>query len=377
MINLLRHFNVCKEKVLFLYQGVTDPQWTPSRYDALSEEGYQKNVYAFRAINLIAKGIASIPISLRDRESKKENETLNKIFKRPNELQTRSSFLENVVGDLLISGNAFVHCSDINELHCLRTDRVQIIPNKTRTAVSSYTYCVDSSKFSIEKDDVLHLKFFNPLNDWYGFSPLQAASQAIDQYNEMSKHNLSILQNGGRPSGCLVVKNAENLTSEQRQQLRSDIQEAYTGTTNSGRVMVLEGGLEWKEMGLSPKDMDFNTGKNITAREISQAFGVPPLLLGISGDSSFSSYREARLHFWEDTVLPLVEFIRLEFENWLSLKFQQNVEMIFDLETIHALISQRENLWHKISSADFLTINEKREILGYPPIKQNKIGEKI
>jgi HK97 family phage portal protein len=376
MINLLRHFNACKEKNLFMYQGIAAPQWTPARYDALTEEGYQKNVFAFRAINLIAKAIASIPISLTDRESKKEDKVLNKILKKPNEMQTKSSFLENVVGNLLISGNAFVHCNNVSELHCLRTDRIQINPNKTKTAVDSYTYCVDLSKFSIEKEDMLHLKFFNPLNDWYGFSPLQAASQAIDQYNEMSKHNLSILQNGGRPSGCLVAKNTENLTHEQRMQLRSDIREAYAGTSNSGRIMLLEGGLEWREMGLSPKDMDFNMGKNITAREISQAFGVPPLLLGISGDSSFSTYREARLHFWEDTVLPLVEFIRLEFENWLSIKFQRNVEMIFDIETIHALISQRENLWHKISEADFLTTNEKREILGYPPIKQNKIGEK-
>jgi HK97 family phage portal protein len=133
--------------------------------------------------------------------------------------------------------------------------------------------------------------------------------------------------------------------------------------------MVLEGGLEWKEMGLSPKDLDFNTGKNIAAREIAQAFGVPPVLIGIQGDSAFTSYKEARLHFWEDTVIPIAEFIRLEFSNWLSNRFNRSVEMIFDLESIHALISQRESLWSKISNADFLTINEKREILGYPPIK--------
>ncbi|MDR2781927.1 MAG: phage portal protein [Holosporaceae bacterium] len=374
MINLLKYFSISKEKVLSVYQGFTAPQLTPNRYDALSEEGYQKNVFAFRAINLISRGIASIPISIRDRENKKDDEKLTEIFKRPNEMQTKSSFLENVVSNLLISGNAFIHCNDADELHCLRADRIQIIPNKSRTAVDSYTYCVDSSKFSIEKKDILHLKFFNPLNDWYGFSPLQAALHAIDQFNEMSKHNISILQNGGRPSGCLIVKNAENLTNEQRRQLRSDIREAYQGTANSGRVMVLEGGLEWKEMGLSPKDMDFNNGKNIAAREIAQAFGVPPMLLGIVGDSSFASYKEARLHFWEDTVLPIVELIRIEFESWLSSRFKRYVEMVFDLEAVHALISQRESLWNKISNADFLTVNEQREILGYPPIKN---GEKI
>jgi HK97 family phage portal protein len=369
VLNLLKHFSAKKDGTFFTYHGIGSPQWTPCRYDALSEEGFQKNVFVFRAINLIARGISSIPVLIKNCEDKSENEFLSNIFKRPNEFQTKSSFLENLVSYLLISGNAFVHCSDKNELHCLRADRVQVVPNKYKTAVNSYVYCVDSSKFSIEKKDLLHLKFFNPLNDWYGYSPLQAASRAIDQHNEMSKHNLSILQNGGRPSGCLVVKNSENLTDEQRQQLRSDIRDAYEGTANSGRVMVLEGGLEWKEMGLSPKDLDFNTGKNIAAREIAQAFGVPPVLIGIQGDSAFTSYREARLHFWEDTIIPIAEFIRLEFSNWLSNRFNRSVEMIFDLESVHALISRRESLWNKISNADFLTINEKREILGYPPIK--------
>jgi HK97 family phage portal protein len=372
MLNLLRYFSTKKEDVFFTYQGINSPRWTPCKYDALSEEGFQKNVFAFRAINLISRGISSIPVFIKNCRDQSEDKFLTDILNKPNEAQTRSSFLENLVNYLLISGNAFVNCNNENQLHCLRTDRVQIVPNRSKTAVESYVYSVDLSKFTIEKKDMLHLKFFNPLNDWYGFSPLHAASRAIDQHNEMSKHNLSILQNGGRPSGCLVVKNSENLTEEQRQQLRSDIRDAYEGTANSGRIMVLEGGLEWKEMGLSPKDLDFNAGKNMAAREIALAFGIPPLLMGIHGDSSFTNYREARLHFWEDTIMPLAEFIRFEVGNWLSVRFNRKIEMIFDWDAVHALISKRESLWNKISSADFLTANEKREILGYPPIKEQK-----
>jgi HK97 family phage portal protein len=370
VLNLLKHFSVKKEECFFAYQGVSDPQWTPCRYEALAEEGFQKNVFAFRAINLISKSMASIPATIKNCDDLTENSCLCKILNRPNEFQSRNSFFENIVNYLLISGNAFIHCDSEQELRCLRTDRMQIIPNKFKTAVESYTYNVDTSKISIEKNDILHLKLFNPLNDWHGFSPLQAAFKAIDQYNEISNHNLAILQNGGRPSGCLMVKNAENLTDEQRKQLRSDIRNAYSGSPNAGKVMILEGGLEWQEMGLSPKDLDFDSGRNMTVREIAQAFGVPPILMGIQGDSTFTSYKEARLHFWEDTVLPLAEFIRLEFSCWLSRKFNRSVEMTFDLDSVHAIMSRRESLWNKISNADFLTTNEKREILGYPPIKK-------
>ncbi|MDR1375198.1 MAG: phage portal protein [Holosporaceae bacterium] len=371
MLNLLRHFSARRKGSFFAYHSVSDPRWTPCKYEALSEEGFQKNVFAYRAINLISRSISSIPLMVKKVDDGKESEIVTKVLERPNNHQSRSSFLESVVSYLMISGNAFVHHDDNGELHCLRSDRVQIVPNAYRTAVDSYVYGVDSSKFNLKNEDVLHLKLFNPLNDWYGFSPLQAAFRAIDQYNEMSNHNLAVMQNGGRPSGCLVVRNAENLTDEQRAQLRFDIQNAYAGSKNAGKVMILEGGLEWKEMGQSLKDLDFDSGRNTVAREIAQAFGVPPVLIGIQ-DSAFMTYKEARLHFWEDTVLPLAESIRLEFANWLSVKFSEHVEIILDLDAVHALSSRRESLWNKISSADFLTINEKREILGYLPIKEKE-----
>lgn len=254
-------------------------------------------------------------------------------------------------------------------------DRLQIIPNESNTSVEYYNYTVDSSAFSIPNDDILHLRFFNPLNDWYGFSPLQAASKSIDQFNEMSNHNLALLQNGGRPSGCLCVNGGmENLTDEQRDQLRSDIKNAYVGSTNAGKVMILEGNFEWKEMGLSPKDLDFNAGKNMSAREIAQAYGVPAMLVGLQGDSSYANYKEARMHLWEDTILPLAEYIKLEFNNWLS-KTIGDVEIMFELDLVHALSSRREGLWGKISNASFLTINEKREMLGYGPLNNKDLQE--
>ncbi|MBR1733957.1 MAG: phage portal protein [Alphaproteobacteria bacterium] len=387
MINLLKHFNnrrAMSESITF-YNSGSDPRWTPCEYESMSETGFQKNVIAFRAINLISRGIASIPMRLRkietSKEKEKHNETenkediikakietekLNTILNHPNSRQSRGTFFEYLVNYLLISGNAFIYWNKNEQMMCLRSDRVHIVPNASKTDVDFYLYNVDSTQFKIEKSDLLHLKFFNPLNDWYGLSPLHVASRAIDQHNAMSNHNLSILQNGGRPSGCLTVKTgSENLTEEQREQLRYDVRKAYSGTLNAGKIMVLEGDFEWKEMGLSPKDLDFASGKDLTTREIAQAFGVPPILVGIHGDSGFSNYKEARLHFWEDTILPFAELIRLELERWLSEKLRKNVEIVFDLDKIHALTSRRDILWQKIADANFLTINEKRELLGF------------
>lgn len=369
---MFNFFNkTAKRKETIVALRGTNPTWTANNYYSLVSESFQKNVFAFRSINLIAAGIASIPMCVKNSDQS-INEKLTKLLAHPNSDQGRSSFITSVVSYLLLSGNAFVY-SDGDQLYCLRSDRIKLIFNDAKTAVKSYVYEVDGVRVPVDLEDILHVKFFNPTDDWFGFAPLRSAMYAIDQYNEMSKHNLSILQNGGRPSGCLVLKDCKYLDNTTREEMRKRLSEIYSGAKNAGRIMLLEGGYEWQEMGLSPKDLDFAEAQNTIAREIVQAFGVPPILVGIHGDSSFNNYREARAHFWEDTILPLAELIRTQFTDWFQRKYQTDCEIFLDLDSIPALIAKREKLWEKISSADFLSVDEKREILGFP--KRSKHSE--
>lgn len=124
---------------------------------------------------------------------------------------------------------------------------------------------------------------------------MQAASSAIDQHNAVAEHNLSMLQNGGRPSGAFVVKPSEygpSLSDRQRDALTRDMRKAYEGATNAGRILFLEGDFDWKEMGLSLKDLDFIEGKNLSAREIAQAFGVPPCFWAYPGMRHFLTIKK-------------------------------------------------------------------------------------
>jgi len=362
-----------RKETLVALRG-TNPEWTPNNYHSLVSESFQKNVFAFRSINLIASGIASIPMYVKNGDLT-INPKLTDLLSHPNKEQGRSSFITSIVSYLLLSGNAFIY-SDEDNLYCLRSDRVKLVFNEAKTAVKSYVYEVDGVRIPVDLEDILHIKFFNPTDDWFGFAPLRSAMYAIDQYNEMSKHNLSILQNGGRPSGCLILKDCKYLDSTTREEMRQNLSEVYGGSKNAGRIMLLEGGYEWQEMGLSPKDLDFAEAQNTIAREIVQAFGVPPILVGIRGDASFNNYREARAHFWEDTVLPLAELIRTQFTDWLRKKYKTDCEIYFDLDSVPALITKREKLWEKVSNVDFLSTDEKREILGFPKLSAENHSEK-
>jgi HK97 family phage portal protein len=366
---------------LIAYGTVGNPVWTPRRYDSLADEGYQKNVIVYRCVNLIARGLGSVPWLLYRGETEITEHPLLDLLKSPSPRQAGCAFMEAVAGYLLLSGNAYVEAM-LNpggrpvELYPLRPDRMKIIAGPVGLP-SAYEYSVGGRRKIISCDPVtghstiLHLKNFHPLNDWYGMSPIEAAAQSIDQHNAVAGHNLALLQNGGRPSGGLILRPAPHsgrLSEDQRHALRQGLQDLYTGPKNAGQILILEGDYEWREMGLSPKDLDFIEGKNLSAREIAQSYGVPPMLVGVPGDATFANYKEARFHLWEDTIIPLLEFIVAEFNLWLSPAFEEGLTLTYNIDAIPALAPRREAAWSKVAAANFLTLNEKRQAVGYGPV---------
>ncbi|MEA2881113.1 MAG: hypothetical protein QOH32_332, partial [Bradyrhizobium sp.] len=217
---------------------------------------------------------------------------------------------------------------------------------------------------------ILHLTFFHPLDDHYGLAPLEAAAIAVDTHNAAARWNKALLDNAARPSGALVFAADNNLLSAQQfDRLKRELDETYIGTANAGRPMLLEGGLDWKAMSLTPKDMDFLEAKHTAAREIALAFGVPPMLLGIPGDNTFANYQEANRTFFRQTVLPLAARTGCAIAQWLSPQLGDAIRVTIDTDRIDALAADRAALWDRVSGADFLTLNEKREAVGYAPVE--------
>ena len=214
---------------------------------------------------------------------------------------------------------------------------------------------------------ILQLTLFNPLDDYYGLSPLEAAAVAVDTHNAAAKWNKALLDNAARPSGALVYDGPEGavMSNAQFERLKKELADQYQGTANAGRPMLLEGGLDWKAMSLSPKDMDFMEAKHSAAREIALAFGVPPMLLAIPGDNTFSNYQEANRVFWRTTVLPLGNRIACALTQWLAPAFGDGLELVADTDKIDALSADRAALWDRVTKAPFLTVNEKRAATGY------------
>jgi len=241
-----------------------------------------------------------------------------------------------------------------------------------RRFTAAYDYAVGGKKhrFSmVETQPICHIRSFHPQDDHYGLSPLQAAATAIDVHNAASRWTKSLLDNAARPSGAIVYKGADGngaMTNEQYERLQSEMEAHHQGARNAGRPMLLEGGLDWKPMGYSPSDMEFQKTKDAAAREIAQAFGVPPMLVGIPGDATYANYAEANRAFYRLTVLPLAHKVLGAVSHWLSEMAGEAVQIAPDLDQIAALSVERDAQWARVAGAAFLSDGEKRVLLGLP-----------
>lgn len=341
------------------------PVWTPKNYAALTAAGFAGNPIGYRAVRMIAEAAASLTWLAYEGEREVTDHALLSLLSRPNPGQAGREFFEMLYGFLLVSGNAYVEKVEVDgttrELFALRPDRVKAVASASGWP-EAYDYSVNGQSVRIQRASILHVKLFNPLNDHYGLSPFEAAQRAIDTHNAASAWNKSMLDNAARPSGALVYAAGDgHLTGEQFDRLKRELEQSYQGSSNAGRPMVLEGGLDWKEMGFSPKDMEFIEAKNAAARDIALAFGVPPMLLGIPGDNTFANYAEANRTFWRQTVVPLAGRVAEALTGF----FDGALRMTHDLDQVEALSADREALWARIEKASFLSEDEKRAAVGY------------
>jgi HK97 family phage portal protein len=369
---------------LIAVHGQGTPAWTPRQYGDLAQEGFARNAIAYRCVRMISETAAAVPWILYDNSSgwRRELDThpLLDLLARPNPLQSGNEMKEAWFGFLQIAGNAYLEAAElrgaVRELYVLRPDRMKVVPGP-RGWPAAYEYSAGgkSVRFAMDvargRAPILHMRLFNPINDHYGFSPIEAAALGIDLHNSAAGWNKALLDNGARPSGALIYHGTDgggNLSQDQLARLKQELSDNYQGPANAGRPLLLEGGLDWKEMSFNPKDMDFIQSKHVAAREIALAFGVPPMLLGIPGDNTYANYREANLAFHRQTILPLAGKACQALTHWLAPRFGPGLELWYDADQVEALAADRDSLWERVGQADFLTINEKRAATGYAPV---------
>ena len=343
----------------------------PGDYAGQVRAAFLANPVAARAIRMVTEGAGGAPIN-----SNPPGHPALALLASCGFGASGPGLIETLAGHLLLHGNAYLDVATGPDglpaaLFALRPERVKVEVDADGWPLA-HVYRAGSSlrRYPVSGEGqpgLLHIRSFHPTDDQLGAGCLGAAAAAVAVHNAATRWNRALLDNAARPSGALIYQpgDGSTLSPEQFTRLRDEMEAAFAGAANAGRPMLLEGGLSWQALSLSPAEMDFAGMREAAARDIALALGVPPLLLGLKGDNTYANYREANVALWRLTLLPLLQRLLGALSAHLGW-WWPGLCLAIDRDAIPALAEDRERLWASVSAADFLSDAEKRRLLGLP-----------
>lgn len=362
--------------------------WALINYEDFVKNAYSKNPIVYRCIQLIAQMAASTPWMLNDLDLDESRDPLAATLMQPSDTMSHSDLVEAIVGSLLLAGEAFIEGMELNgrlvEMAYMRPDYVKVVP-AVDGSIMRYEFDAGGGKklYPVPLPNgiglrswcqVCHIKTWHPTDAWRGHSPMLAAASAIMEHNGVGDFARALLKNAARPSGALVYAPKDpnvpqTMSDAQFTRLRQELDDDYSGVSNAGRPMLLEGGLMWVPMSLTPMEMGTAEARSTASREIALALGVPPLLLGLPGDNTYANYAEANIALWRQTVKPMLKKITGRMTRWVQ-PLHRGAIIAPDYDDAPIAETERALAFERVKTADFLTVDEKREAVGYPELEK-------
>lgn len=354
------------------------PQYQAESYYRYALEGYSRNEIVFACVEELATSAAEPRMkALGTSGDDIDQHPILDLLDRPNPFLDRFQFWATVIMHLSISGNAYIEkvrsaAGQVVELWLLRPDRMFVIPDERRF-VGGYEYRIAEQTKRLDAGDVIHIRYRNPLDDYYGLPPLAVAAGRVDTDNWMRAFTGAFFRNAGVPAGMLTI--TKQVGAAEKQVIRDRFRGETGGPGGWHSLMVLDNteatytamGQPLGERGLVLPELD-----EISETRIAMVFGVPQELIGarLSMRGQRSAAREARAGFWDETLIPLYQMLSEPLNVGLVPEFTGLDRVEFDLSTVKAL-QEDEDAKHKRVREDMLagiySIQEARVKLGEEP----------
>lgn len=285
----------------------------------------QQLSWVYSAVTHVAQSIASLAnfqVLQLAGETKKPivNHAFEQLLRAPNRYQFDSQFefFEAVAGFLKIAGNCYLYLNALApelppaDIYILRPDRVTVVPD-TKQFVRGYLFNVDGRELAFEREEIVHIKTFHPLNDWYGLSAIEALALAAETDLKEAVWNKNFFDKQfAKPQGALAYSDMVNDSDWDR--MKGEAKEEYGGTQR--RLMMLrgagKGGVQWLQMGLSQKDMEFITGRQFNKEEIYQVL-APGLISMLDKNATEANSVAGEKVFREYALYPILKRVAEKF----------------------------------------------------------------
>lgn len=357
------------------------PAPTPHDYRRFAEDGFRRNALIYSCVTEIAQSIAEPGLRLyrtgpgRDRTEITSHPLLD-LLAAPNPDQTTYELLEMLLIHQHVAGNAYLHkvrarAGQPVQLWLLRPDRVRITPGATGM-VDRFEFSANGSSSArpIAAGDVIHLKLPDPLDDYYGLSPIAVLATWGDIDTESAQYIRAFFLNEGVPSGFLKFK--VRVPKEERERIQEAWREQHGGHKGWHTIGVIDADVDPVSWGTTPDKLRLQAIWDETESRICGVFGVPPIIAGTRvgmEHSTYANYRESLKSFWTETLRPMYRRIGTKLTIGLAREFDERFILEFDLSPVGVLQDDQNEArqWALDGwNAGVLTRNEARLKAGYP-----------
>ena len=219
-------------------------------------------------------------------------------------------------------------------------------------------------------DEMVWVRYFNPMDDFAGMSPMAPVRMAADMGKDGLRFNRNFLPNSAQPDFVLLTN--ETMNDSEIDNFYRRWEARFRGPAHAHRPAVASFVRDIKTLGLSHREMDFIQGLRWSLEEVSRAFGVPRPLLSDMERATFSNVNAAERFFWRNTMVPEMSFLAEQVTRKLfPLLGHGGLEMQFDLSVIEALADDenaRVTRESQLLDRGVLTINEVRRSRSLPDV---------
>ena len=317
------------------------------------------------AIRLLAESVSSLPISVFTKQANgdKLEDTKSPIYNlikfKPNYYQNKITFFEFIMLSICTEGNSYVQIVRNNsgtpvQLICLDPSNVTVVVNN-----NELFYQVDGGAV-LDSSDMLHFKTITD-DGVTGLSPIDQCAKALNWGVSLEEFGATFFSNGAKPSSILQTDRALSDTALQR--LKSSFNNNYAKLKNSNSTIVLEEGLTFKPISISPEQAQFLSSRQFSIEEVARIFNVPPHMLKDLSKSSFNNIEMQSQEFVTYTLMPYIT--RIEQEMNLKLFRTNELGKTFVEFNVNGLlrgdVKSRTEAYKTAITNGYMSINEVRQ----------------
>ena len=351
----------------------------PATYDEaaavdVTEDSAMQISAVWACVKLLAETVASLPVNTykktaNGRELAPDFWFAQLMSRKPNRYQTRVEFFETLMLNLALHGNAYCKIvrvgGKIRSLLPIMSSQVEPMLLPDGSVV--YQYQSDGGMEVYSSESIWHVKLYG--NGIIGKSPIAFGRNMIGVAQAAEKTVTKIYTNGGKRSGVLSIDRL--LTPEQRQAVRDNFSTLTTGT--SERLLVLENGMKFDPISMSPQDIELLASRKYQLEEICRWFGVPSVLVNdTSGSTTWGSGVEQLVSgFYKLNLRPYLERIENSVScNLFSANEAKEYEFEFDFEgLLRSDFKSRLEAYRTAVAGTIMTPNEVRKLEGLPLVE--------